>query len=824
MNALLESPAVLVVAAMAIAGAFFALRRARAGASARGGEIPGMDALLAKGRYEDAASLALEHERPREAIELLLRGQHTARAAALAARIGDLRLAAELYARAEDWERAAACYEKAGLPGPAQEARAKVRGAQQGVAASAERRAQDAEAKVRAAQARGDELARAEAQTLAQRAAAEHLAAGDIERAARVYRDGGLLDEAIHLYANVLGLPGDAAPLVAELGNPERAAELYEIAGMRERAAQQWAELARGHKHPENFLRRVIALDADAAFGLLEELVRARPLSEGSVEIHYHFAVMLSERGERERAEALLTSIRDGAGGFRDVEARLRALRAPMSPTPPRSGAEQVTVVVQPVVVGDGEAIDFERIGREAAQAAAQRAQRSSMRPPDALPPTRVNVEVNPAVASTVFATGIEERPISLALLADSAVRAAREGPSVATLARFVEGRACDLGTIEVFYRLGLAHLAGGDFASALRCFEQVEEASPGYRDASERASEVRGWRAAMGKKLSLAGGAGSTDGRYALRGEIGRGGMAVVYRAVDTVLDREVALKFLNEESSASAELREMFQREARSVAQLNHPNIVTVYDFGTLEGRAFIAMEFVEGVTVEQLIQSERRMPVIEALRVTQQVLSALEYAHQRSIIHRDVKPSNMMRTSSGVVKLMDFGLAKSIAQGAKASIVAGTPAYMPPEQFVGQRVDHRADLFAVAASLYEMLTGALPFATFDRSVRPQAIRAVHPEVPELVERVVGIGLDPDPARRFQSAGDFAAPLRRVLGAIERGSLRPGASASEPAPEVIPTLPPPSPSLASLVPQEEAPSAAQPNAKGTVRFGAPR
>ena len=693
MDALLEQPAALVAAGLLVIGALVALRRAKA--SKRSSDATGLEALLSQGRYDEAASLMLERDRPRDAIDLLLRGQLPGRAAAIAQRIGDARLAGELYDRAGDWERAATCYEKAGLAGPAQEARAKVC-----AVAPAPQRAPSTERGAPSTEP-GDPA----------RAAEELLAAGDIEGAARRYQEAGMLDAAIHLYANVLGLPGAAAPLVAELGNPERAAELYEVAGMRERAARQWAEVARAHRHPENFLRRIADLDADAALGLVEELVRARPLEPASVAVHYHFAVMLSERGEGDRARAVFTAIRDGVGSFRDVEDRLRALAKPPSrPAPdvspgPRNAAEQVTVVVQPVVVGDGEPIDFERIAREAAASAAQRARRSSLRPPptEGIPATRVQVEVNPAVAATAFARGLEERPLTLALLADSAVRAAREGPSVAALERFVGGRSCDLGTIEVFYRLGLAHLAGGDWSRAQRCFEQVDEASPGYRDAGARASEVRVWRAAMGAKMTLAGGADSATGRYELRGELGRGGMAVVYRAVDTVLDREVALKFLNAESSASPELREMFQREARSVAQLNHPNIVTVYDFGTLEGRAFLAMEFVEGVTVDQVVQREGRMPVIEALRVAQQVLGALEYAHQRNIIHRDVKPSNMMRATSGVVKLMDFGLAKSIAEGAKASIVAGTPAYMPPEQFVGGQVDRRADLFAVAASLY-------------------------------------------------------------------------------------------------------------------------
>lgn len=799
MGALLEHPLALGAAAAAVLLALLVLRRRGAAAAAE--EIPGLDALIAAGSYDDAAALALEHQRPRVAIELLLRGQRVARAAGIAAREGDLRLAGELYDRAGEFERAAQCYERAGMIGPAQESRAKA------PVATPNRPAPGASAPTLSL----DDAARA---------AEERLGAGDIEAAAGVYRDAGMLDEAVHLYANVLGLPGEAAPLVAKLGNAERAAELYEIAGMRPEAARAWAEVARALRRPEDVAQRVVRLDPAVGLALLEDLARAKPLAGEGVTLHFELAVLLADRGDLDRARGIFGDIERAHGAYRDVGDRLRALRpggAASSRAP-----EAVQVVVQPVIVAPGEEIDMARIAQEAAAAAVSRARRTSVRPA-AVPPTRVHVTMNAATRGTVLAPGLEETPITAVLLHDGAVREAREGPSVAALTRYIKGSDCDLGNIEVFYRLGVAHLAGGDWDRALRCFEQVEEASPGYRDAGARASEVRRWREAMGARRTLAGAEG-TAGRYELRGELGRGGMAVVYRAIDAVLDREVALKFLNAESSANADLREMFQREARSVAQLNHANIVTVYDFGTYAGRAFLAMEFVEGVTVDQLVQSEGRLGVVEALRITSQVLQALEYAHARKIIHRDVKPSNMMRSTAGVVKLMDFGLAKSIAQGDKASLIAGTPAYMPPEQLYGRRVDHRADLYATAASLYEMLSGRLPFASMDRSAPPPPLRAQHPEVPEVIERLITRGLAVDPEQRMPSAGEFAASLQRVLGAVERGSLRPPAGA--PSVEVIPALPPPSAALAALVPGETAaaPKPATDARNPTVRFGAPR
>jgi hypothetical protein len=166
-------------------------------------------------------------------------------------------------------------------------------------------------------------------------------------------------------------------------------------------------------------------------------------------------------------------------------------------------------VVVQPVIVGPGEEIDMARIAQEAAAAAVSRARRTSVRP-GAIPQTRVQVTLNAAARGTMFTPGLEETPITALLLQDNAVREAREGPSVAALTRFIKGTGCDLGNIEVFYRLGLAHLAGGDWDRALRCFEQVDEASPGYRAAGARASEVRRWREAMGARRTLVGAEGA--------------------------------------------------------------------------------------------------------------------------------------------------------------------------------------------------------------------------------------------------------------------------------------------------------------------------
>ncbi|MBI5499220.1 MAG: protein kinase, partial [Deltaproteobacteria bacterium] len=379
---------------------------------------------------------------------------------------------------------------------------------------------------------------------------------------------------------------------------------------------------------------------------------------------------------------------------------------------------------------------------------------------------------------------GLEAAAVPLEGLNDSAAMAARGGPSIETLEGFISGHGCDLGTIEVYYRLGMAFLAEGKWAAALQAFDQVEEASPGYRDAERRAANLRQWQDAVGPRMTLAaqGGVARTPdaARYRIQGELGRGGMAVVYRAHDEVLGRDVALKFLSDELLANKDARELFQREARSVAALNHPNIITVFDFGVLEGKTFICMEYVDGVSVQQLLEERGKLTVVEALRIARQVLDGLEYAHDKSIIHRDIKPSNMMQTKTGLVKLMDFGLAKSVAKGAKASMVAGTPPYMPAEQIAGGDVDHRADIFAVGCSLYEMLTGRLPFEGFDRAKAPSSVQTFDPSLPPVLDNILNRALASQPDQRYETASAFNAPIRRILDVLD--SYAAGGSAPPP------------------------------------------
>jgi len=248
---------------------------------------------------------------------------------------------------------------------------------------------------------------------------------------------------------------------------------------------------------------------------------------------------------------------------------------------------------------------------------------------------------------------------------------------------------------------------------------------------------------------------------RYLLGEKLGAGGMAVVYRAHDKVLDRDVALKFLPEGITMNPTAADMFQQEAKAVAKLNHNNIITIHDFGVLDARPFICMELVDGDTLGTIIDNnDEGLDIQEALAITDGLLSALDYAHSRDIVHRDVKPGNIMRSEQGTIKLMDFGIAR-VMESDKTTKVAGTPSYMAPEQMTGKGVDRRSDIFAVGVTIYEMLTGFLPFEGIRRDQPPIPMPNLRPEIDRDLDALVSRCL----AVEKQDRPIDAAELQRAL-----------------------------------------------------------
>ncbi|MEV4437741.1 protein kinase [Streptomyces sp. NPDC049577] len=277
--------------------------------------------------------------------------------------------------------------------------------------------------------------------------------------------------------------------------------------------------------------------------------------------------------------------------------------------------------------------------------------------------------------------------------------------------------------------------------------------------------------------------------GRYQLRDLLGEGGMASVHLAYDSVLDRQVAIKTLHTELGREASFRERFRREAQSVAKLTHTNIVSVFDTGEddLDGATmpYIVMEYVEGQPLRSVLDADiaqyGAMPAQKALKITADVLAALEVSHEMGLVHRDIKPGNVMMTKRGVVKVMDFGIARAMQSGVtsmtQTGMVVGTPQYLSPEQALGRGVDARSDLYSVGIMLFELLTGRLPFdadsplaiAYAHVQEEPPVPSSINRSVPPAVDALVARALKKNPNERFPSAESMRDECARVSGAAQ-------------------------------------------------------
>src|SRR5688572_12259883 len=256
---------------------------------------------------------------------------------------------------------------------------------------------------------------------------------------------------------------------------------------------------------------------------------------------------------------------------------------------------------------------------------------------------------------------------------------------------------------------------------------------------------------------------------------EVASGGMAVVYRAIHDTLGRTVAIKALKSSAAVEEHIATRFEREARSLANLQHENIISVYDFHRERGSLFIVMEYVQGIDLYDLLDRCGRLPYDVAAVIAMQTARALDYIHYRNIIHRDIKPANIMVSRQGGVKLMDFGIARDerFDDLTEAGTGIGTPAYMSPEQILGDKLDARSDLFSLGIVLYQMVTGRKPFVEDEqRSVMHKIrlekhvkARKLNPEIPRELDKIIDKCLQKNPRERWRSAQQLVMALERFL-----------------------------------------------------------
>lgn len=306
----------------------------------------------------------------------------------------------------------------------------------------------------------------------------------------------------------------------------------------------------------------------------------------------------------------------------------------------------------------------------------------------------------------------------------------------------------------------------------------------------------------------------GGKLGKYEIRGTLGRGAMGIVYDAYDPVIARRVAIKTLKMPDPSDTEAMEelgRFRREAQAAGRLTHPNIVGVFDYGETDTLAYIVMEFVDGTTLKHALERQERLSPADAVRLLEEVLAGLQYSHERGVVHRDIKPGNIMLTRDGQAKIADFGIARIESSSmTQVGTVMGTPGYMSPEQFMGQTVDARTDIYSAGVVLYQLLTGERPFEGSMTAIMHKVLHTEPPHPSELsvtappaLDPVVARAMAKRPDARYASAAAFGAALKAALAATS--PVTAAATSPDPDATMVSTRPARPATVAALSPVSE-------------------
>lgn len=342
--------------------------------------------------------------------------------------------------------------------------------------------------------------------------------------------------------------------------------------------------------------------------------------------------------------------------------------------------------------------------------------------------------------------------------------------------------------SLELIYNIGIEFQRRNQFNKAISVFNFIVDKEIDFKDASERAQQLSDFMRGKISK-STESGADSTIGiphieinrlvlgRYEIEKELGRGAMGIVYLGKDPKIGRSVAIKTLDFSKLIEGDLEKAkarFFQEAKTIGMLNHPNLVMVYDVGEEDEIAFIAMDYVPGENLTTFSKKENLLSVPMVFQLLAQVADALDYAHQRTVIHRDIKPGNIIyNKQENIAKVTDFGIARMMdSKQTRSDIILGSPSYMSPEQLRGLQIDGRSDIFSLGVTFYQLLTGHYPFEGEDLATitykitksKPSDIRKIRSELPEFAWKIIEQALQKNPDKRFQTAGEMAGAMRRA------------------------------------------------------------
>ncbi len=362
----------------------------------------------------------------------------------------------------------------------------------------------------------------------------------------------------------------------------------------------------------------------------------------------------------------------------------------------------------------------------------------------------------------------------SITQMANIFLRARKPQLVIEKIGKLLKDTPINKPNLDWYYLLGQAYLNSGKFKEALVIFQEVLFENSSFKDVSQKIKETEAL-AKKFKEMELV--KNDSSKRYRIIQKAGEGGMGVVYRAEDSRLKRVVALKILNKSLIKDKRTLEYFYTEARSTASLSHPNIITVYEVGQLEDDYFISMEFIEGENLMEFLRKKKVLAIPQVLFIAIKLLKALDYSHKKGIVHRDIKPHNIMLTPQRDIKVMDFGIAviRGEQKKGETGVITGTPYYMSPEQIQGIRVDHRTDLYSTGATLFHLLTGRVPFK--GENIFYQHLYEVPPSaslfrkgVPRILEQIIGKCMKKARENRYQSAREILNDIKKIKLEISR------------------------------------------------------